>query len=139
MTRVVLVMHEPLGAAFASCVTHVLGAAQAKLSVFDVPPDGDVTALSQALCHLLRNDPHTDCLVLCDLVGATPYNIAQHATTQLKQQGKAVCVLAGANLNMVLKALTDRQPDILALRASVSRSAMRGIVAAEPDSTRFTE
>lgn len=128
MLRIVLVMHEPLGSAFARCVEHVLGAPQARLDVLDVAADADVDSTSEALCEQLLKTPSPGSLVLCDLYGATPFNVAKRAVTQARQRGARVCLLTGANLNMVLKALTDPDTDPETLRESVRCGVLRGIV-----------
>src|SRR3546814_16160305 len=53
MTRIVLVMHEPLGSSFAECAEHVLGH-EANLIVFDVAPDCDPEAQVDRLADLLQ-------------------------------------------------------------------------------------
>lgn len=128
MARVILVMHEPLGAAFARCAEHVLGSPQSALHVVDVVPDADVEQLSAHLNELLRNAPESGSLVLCDLYGATPFNVAQRAVELARSQGVKTCLLTGANLSMILKALTDPCLDPDALHDSVRLGALRGIV-----------
>ena len=45
-------------------------------------------------------------LVLTDLIGATPANIAKRAVADAQAQGIQCCVLAGLNTPMLLRALT---------------------------------
>lgn len=128
MTRIVLVMHEPLASAFASCAQHVLGA-MPDMDVIDIKPDEDVeTKTKQLLEQFLGYQQGV--LVLCDLVGATPYNIAKSAVEQAQQQGYAVSMLTGANLNMVIKAITDQTANPYILRDEVCARAMHGIIMA---------
>ena len=47
-------------------------------------------------------------LVLTDLIGATPANIAKRAVADAQAQGIQCCVLAGLNTPMLLRALTYR-------------------------------
>lgn len=128
MIAVVLVMHEPLGAAFAHCVQHVLGAPQPRLHVVDITPDADVDQESEHLAQLLVDLTLPGSLVLCDLYGATPFNVAQRAIKRAQTLGGRACLLSGANLYMILKALTDEAEDPEALRVSVRRRVLRGIV-----------
>ena len=39
-TRIALIMHKPLGAAFDACAAHILGRTP-DLQVFDIEPDAD--------------------------------------------------------------------------------------------------
>lgn len=128
MIPVVLVMHEPLAAAFAHCVEHVLGESQSRLHVVDIPADVDVDLASDRLTKLLIDLGPPGCLVLCDLYGATPFNVAQKAIARVQAQGGHTSLLSGANLYMILKALTDPAEDPEALRISVRRRVLRGIV-----------
>lgn len=126
MVQVILVMHQPLGEAFARCAEHVLGGSS-PLQVFDIAPDADIRAVGDELVARLLTMPHGG-LVLCDLYGATPFNIARRAVAHARCQGACVELLAGANLNMVLKAVTDRITEPAALADSVRRGALRGII-----------
>lgn len=131
MIPVVLVMHEPLGAAFAHCVQHVLGEPQSTLHVVDIAADADVDQESEHLAQLLVELTSPGSLVLCDLYGATPFNVAQRAITRAQMRGGRACLLSGANLYMILKALTDEAKDPEALRVSVHRRILRSIVGAD--------
>lgn len=128
MIPVVLVMHEPLAAAFAHCVEHVLGEPQSRLHVVDIPADVDVDLASERLAKLLVDLGAPGSLVLCDLYGATPFNVAQKAIARIQTPAAHTSLLSGANLYMVLKALTDPAKDPEALRVSVRRRVLRGIV-----------
>jgi|SRR5699024_282266 len=126
MLHTVLVMHQPLASAFSRCATHVLGNAPA-LTVFDIPADADIDHWCSQLADALIRHPADGLLVLCDLYGATPFNIACRAADNARQAGKAVQVLSGANLNMVLKSLTDPLHELDSLAASVRQGGIRGL------------
>lgn len=130
MVRIVLVMHEPMGAAFSACAEHVLGR-RPDMTVFDVPPDGRPDDLVPRLEQLLMEHSADETLVLCDLYGATPFNIAVQALKQGMARGLVAHLITGTNVCMVLKALTDqsREPEKLAER--VRQGALRGIVSAD--------
>ncbi len=129
MAGIVLVMHEPLGSAFASCAGHVLGHA-VQLTVFDVAPDADPEAEVTRLARLLR-DQGDAVLVLCDIYGATPFNIAKRGIRLAASHGIDAHLITGTNLCMVLKALTDQQENPDKLSESVRQGAVRGIVNAD--------
>jgi PTS system mannose-specific IIA component len=136
MIRIVLVMHEPLGAAFASCARHVLGT-EPDLVVFDVAPDAEPGEAARRLAVEVGGVNSGSVLVLCDIFGATPFNIAKKALTILEKQGMSTHLVTGTNLCMVLKALTEQQENPEQLSEDVRLGAVRGIVAATstcPDS-----
>ncbi len=129
MARIVLVMHEPLAAAFASCAEHILGQVP-ELSVFDVAPDAQTEPLIAELSRLLKKSNEAT-LVLCDIFGATPFNIAKQAIKQANEHGPTAHLITGTNLCMVLKALTDQQDNPERLSENVRMGALRGIVNAD--------
>lgn len=127
MARIVLVMHEPLGRAFAECAAHVLGQAP-RLTVFDVIADENPeVAATRLLCAL---DAHADgpVLMLSDIFGATPFNIARKALAHLAERGVQGHLVTGTNLCMVLKALTANQDDPEKFSETIRQAAVRGIV-----------
>jgi PTS system ascorbate-specific IIA component len=131
-TRIALVMHDPLGAAFEACARHVLGRVP-DLAVFDIAPDADPDQQAGRILTWMRADEAGEpVLILCDLYGATPFNIAVRAQRQALDEGRAVHLLTGTNACMVLKALTDQQENPESLSERVRQGALRGIVNAEP-------
>jgi PTS system mannose-specific IIA component len=128
MIRIALVMHEPLGDAFAACAAHVLGRPPEML-VFDVAPDTPPEDAARRLAAELAQPSVSSVLVLCDIFGATPFNIAKRALNILDQQGVSSHIVTGTNLCMVLKALTEQQENPEKLSEDVRLGAVRGIVA----------
>lgn len=123
-------MHAPLGSAFAACADHILGHAT-ELTVFDVAPDGDPESLVAQLTDQLLQSPSEATLVLCDIFGATPFNIAKRALKMAGEQGLTAHLITGTNLCMVLKALTEQHENPDKLSETVRLGAMRGIVNAD--------
>lgn len=131
MVPIVLVMHAPLAAAFAQCAEHVLGGTGSRLHVVDITPDADVEQESDRLSRMLMQFQPSGSLVLCDLYGATPCNIARRAVVHANEHGVPACMLTGANLYMVLKALTDPADSPDELCADIRARILRGIVGPE--------
>jgi len=129
--HIVLVMHAPLGSAFAACARHVLGP-QARLTVVDVAADAATEpAVAQLAREWLRLPAEDELLVLSDIYGATPFNIAVAALRQIKQEGRVAHLITGTNLCMVLKALTESQQHPQRFAERVRLGAVRGIVDAD--------
>ena len=108
MIGVLIVAHAPLASALAQCASHVYACdparAENKLRALDVPAGADVTAtVAQARALLAQLDDGAGVLVLTDVFGATPGNIA----AQLSNPPR-VSVIAGVNLPMLLRALCYR-------------------------------
>lgn len=127
MARIVLVMHEPLGRAFAECAAHVLGR-EPQLSVVDVLADENPETVIECLTRTLIEHADGPVLVLSDIFGATPFNIARKALAQAAQRGVQGHLVTGTNLCMVLKALTANQDDPEKFSETIRQAAVRGIV-----------
>ena len=114
---VLVVAHGPLGKSLGDALAHVLGAPPAQFAVIEFAPGDDPTAvLPQARAALAGVDTGDGVLVLCDLYGASPCNLAM----KLADPGR-VEVVAGVNLPMLVRSFTyrDRPMDVL-LRKAVS-------------------
>ena len=127
MAKIVLVMHEPLGSAFAECASHVLGR-DPQLAVFDVIADENPEAVITRLTRTLVEHSEGEALILSDIFGATPFNIARKALSEAAQQGVEGHLVTGTNLCMVIKALTANQEDPEKLSETLRQAAVRGIV-----------
>lgn len=128
--QVALVMHAPLGTAFAACAEHVLGG-PTPLRIYDVQADACPDLAATQLLQMLTPEAGQGTLILCDVYGATPFNVAARAARALREQGYAVRLVTGANLCMVLKALTESFPDLAQFSVSLLEGARKGIVEAE--------
>ena len=100
MNAVLLIAHAPLAHALRECALHVFADAGDDIGALDVdahePPE-QTLARAQALRTRWGERP---VLVLTDVLGATPCNVAQ----QLVQGGNAR-LLTGVNLPMLLRAI----------------------------------
>lgn len=129
MNVILVIAHAPLASALRQCVLHVFPEAQRVVDALDVPPDQppEVTlAQARALIALHGAD---DTLVLTDLVGATPGNVA----AQLGD-GVHTRVVAGVNLPMLLRAVTYRHEPIDALVARATSGGTQGVMPLAPSS-----
>jgi PTS system mannose-specific IIA component len=101
---ILLIGHTPFASALMGCASHVFGSEPESMMVLDVSPDCDPAAVVRtAERAVLALDQGRGVLVLTDLFGATPGNIA----AQLAKSGR-VEVLTGVSLPMLLRVLTYR-------------------------------
>jgi mannose PTS system EIIA component len=108
MIGVLIVAHTPLASALAASASHVYSCAPeragSQVRVLDVQPDADVSAtVEQARLLAAEVDSGTGVLVLTDVFGSTPGNVA----ARLAETGR-IAVVAGVNLPMLLRALCYR-------------------------------
>jgi len=122
MIGILVIAHAPLAKALCDCAYHVYGAEAAycaNLAAFDVPAAGDTVVLLEEARRLRAGlDQGEGVLILTDLFGATPANLA----TQLARDTNSE-VLCGVNLPMLLRALTYRTSTPL---AALVEKAMSG-------------
>lgn len=130
MVRIILVMHAPLGSAFFQCAEHVLGNASG-LTVVDILPTDEPARKTGEIADIIASRPDEPVLILSDLFGATPFNIASQALRVATQRGGRGHLVTGTNLCMVLKALTERQENPDKLTEKVRLGALKGIIDAD--------
>lgn len=100
-TRILILAHAPLAHALRECALHVLAESAVGVLTLDVQPEASPEATLAAARQLLYPDAGRPTLVLTDVLGATPCNVAQ----RLVQTGNARLV-AGVNLPMLLRAIS---------------------------------
>jgi PTS system ascorbate-specific IIA component len=113
-TRILLIAHAPLANALRECALHVFpDCAQAVIAI-DVPPDEAPEITLSNAKRLLEEQTPLDTLVLTDVLGATPANVAQKLVVDQHAQ-----LIAGVNLPMLLRTVCYRHEglDALAKRA----------------------
>lgn len=134
MIGILIITHEDLGDSFIRCAIHVMGEIPQRLmhlSVF-IQDDTDVV-VSRAREMIRQLDTGEGVLVLSDIYGATPCNIA----SQLIDSGKVEC-LSGINLPMLVRALTYRE-QLLAVMVEKALSGGRdGVMHIQSDTSNAT-
>lgn len=117
-TRILLVAHSPLASALRDCAMHVFPDCAQHLLVLDVQPDASPeNSLAQAR-QLMGTQDQGALLVLTDVFGATPSNIAQRLV-----EGRQARLVTGVNLPMLLRCVCYRGE---ALDALVQRAIVGG-------------
>ena len=108
------------------CAEHVLGTVEG-VAVHDVlPDDKPEDIVPRVLANILRADRGNGVLVLTDLIGATPANIAKRAVEDARSQGISCCVVAGLNTPMLLRAITNRDLSLADTREKALSGGMQG-------------
>jgi len=136
-TGILIIAHAPLASALRDCVLHVFPDASDGLLALDVPPAQDPEQTLAAARVLLSQLDAPQALVLTDVFGATPCNVAQ------KMAGGQQCkLLAGVNLPMLLRIVNYRSEplDVLVTRAMAggTQSIMQVAVTAPQNQHRKT-
>lgn len=117
-TRILLIAHAPLAHALRECALHVFPDCGDSVAALDVQPNlPPEESLAQA--RILLDQFGSDAtLVLTDVFGATPCNVAQRLTDGVRTR-----LVTGANLPMLLRAVSYRNEP---LESVVNRAVMGG-------------
>lgn len=124
-----LITHQDLGRAVLRQADKLVGGFSIPVRVLEVQPDDDPTGrILEASGELARLDAGDGVLVLTDLYGATPSNIA-HALG-----GESVYVVVhGLNLAMLMRAHNYGDLSLDELVQKVLEGGRRAIFAGDPD------
>ena len=122
-TGIFIIAHAPLASALRQCVLHVFPDDSAVVLAFDVqpnvPPEETLAGAQRALASLQS----TQTLVLTDVFGATPCNVAQKLVDGLNSK-----LIAGVNLPMLLRTVTYRRELLDALVGRALAGGAQGVM-----------
>ncbi|WP_296653198.1 PTS sugar transporter subunit IIA [Paraburkholderia sp.] len=128
MAGILIIAHAPLATALRECIAHIYGGCPARIGALDVSPDSDpVEVVAQANAEIERLREDNGALVLTDMFGATPSNIAARLASVPQ-----VRVLAGVNLPMLVRAVCYRATPLDTLVEKALAGASKGVQAISP-------
>ena len=113
-TGILIIAHAPLASALRAAVMHVFPDVGVCIDALDVPPSEDTALTQQHARALMQQMGYTHNLVLTDVFGATPCNVAQKVVDGVQSK-----LVAGVNLPMLLRTVNYcHEPlDLLVARA----------------------
>ena len=122
---ILLVTHPGVGAAMLSTASLLLRQLPLKTEAFDVPLDADLdTLLPLASAALRRVDGGEGVLVLTDLYGASPSNLA----AQLSRLGTPVRRVSALSLPMLLRVMNYAEQGLDQLPATAAAGSRNGAI-----------
>lgn len=116
---ILIIAHAPLAHALRQCVLHVFPDSAAGLVAVDVQPNVSPEETLGAARIAMEQLDTPNILVLTDMFGATPCNVAQKLVDGVKSK-----LIAGVNLPMLLRTVTYRNESLDGL---VSRAVAGGV------------
>jgi mannose PTS system EIIA component len=123
MNGIFIIAHAPLATALRQCVLHVFPDNPASVVALDVQPNlPPEETLAQARI-LFRHMGTSHALVLTDVFGATPCNVAQKLVDGVNSK-----LIAGINLPMLLRAVSYRHEPLDALIARALAGGTQGVM-----------
>jgi len=121
MTPLIIVAHAPLAGALLAVGRHAFPDCAARLQALDVAPGDDPAAIETRLRALVGSA--SEALILCDVFGATPCNVAQRVA-----DGARVRVVTGVNAPMVWRSLCYAHEPVDALVARAVAGGAQGVM-----------
>jgi mannose PTS system EIIA component len=124
MIGVVVVSHGDLAKELVKAAEHVVGP-QNQMTPISIGPDDDMTIRrDEILCACQAADSGEGVIVLTDMFGGTPSNLA----ISIMERGNYE-VIAGANLPMLIKLAEVRKNQTIARAAFAAQDAARKYIA----------
>ena len=123
MIGMILVTHGRLAEEFVNAMEHVVGA-QVDIATVCIGPQDDMEARRKEIARAIEDvDSGNGAVILTDLFGGTPSNLA----ISLLQAGRTE-VIAGINLPMLIRLAGARKEMDLASAAAAARDAGRNYI-----------
>ena len=123
MIGILIIAHAPLASALRDCALHVFPDCAQGVMALDVTPDeSPETSLARAR-EAIRALGEPEVLLLSDVFGATPCNVAQQIN-----DGLSTRLVAGVNLPMLLRSVCYRHESLEALSARALSGGTQGVM-----------
>jgi PTS system ascorbate-specific IIA component len=129
MLGILVIAHGNLGHALLECARHVLGELPDRVAAIEVYMfDNEATMVARLWPAVEAIDDGHGVLILTDIFGATPCNIA----ARLMERGK-VEAISGVNVAMLLRAISNRNLPLGIAVGKVMHGAKEGIIRLSTD------
>ena len=121
--RILIIAHAPLATALRDCAMHVYAECAATVLALDVQPQAQPEDTLREAQALVGDQAHEGLLVLTDIFGATPSNVAQKLV-----DGVSSRLVTGVNLPMLLRSVSYRHEPLDALVARAVTGGTQGVM-----------
>ena len=129
-TRILLIAHAPLASALRECALHVFPDCASEVMAIDVPAHEAPEDTLQTARLRLGPDLNESTLVLTDVFGATPANIAKRLVEGVQSR-----LIAGVNLPMLLRTVCYRHEPLDVLTQRALSGGAQGVMQVACDNT----
>jgi PTS system mannose-specific IIA component len=118
-----IIAHAPLANALRDCAMHVYPECAHEVIALDVMPNAQPEETLRLANLALQNVPQDGLLVLTDIFGATPANVAQKVVGSRRAK-----LIAGANVPMLFRAVSYRHESLDDLVARALAGGTQGVM-----------
>ena len=123
MNGILIIAHAPLASALRQCVAHVFTDHPEGIAALDVQPNTPPEETLAQARIMLSQLGTSHALVLADVFGATPCNVAQKLVDGVHSK-----LITGVNLPMLLRTVSYRHEPLDALVARALMGATQGVM-----------
>ena len=123
MNGIFIIAHAPLASALRQCVLHVFPDNPAGVVALDVQPNSRPEETLAEARTLFKQMDTSHALVLADIFGATPCNVAQKLVDGVHSK-----LMAGVNLPMLLRTVSYRHEPLDALITRALAGGTQGVM-----------
>ena len=123
MIGILIVAHAPLASALRDCALHVFPECAEGVQALDIAPNASPEESLVLAKDAMAQLNTTEVLLLSDVFGATPSNVAQKLNDGIDTR-----LLAGVNLPMLLRSVCYRHETLDALAARAQAGGAQGIM-----------
>ncbi|MDJ0738297.1 MAG: PTS fructose transporter subunit IIA [Gammaproteobacteria bacterium] len=128
---VLLITHPGIGSSLLHIATRIIGRTTLPVKCLEVPPDAALEPVCESARSMLKVlDRGSGVLVLTDMFGATPHNIAREVACGNSRQ----TVLSGVNLPMLVRIFNYPGDDLDTLASKAAEGGTRGIMSCPVES-----
>lgn len=122
---ILLITHPGVGSAMLHIASRIFGSSTVPIKCLEVPPDAALETTAERAESMLKVlDRGAGVLVLTDIFGATPHNVAQQSACKRSD----ATVLSGLNLPMLVRVFNYPDDDLATLASKAAEGGTRGIM-----------
>ena len=123
MAGILIIAHAPLASSLKAVAQHAFSDSSVSVEALDVPPNMPIDEIEAQATLMLERVARPDALVLADVFGATPCNVAQRLA-----DGDRVRVVTGVNVPMLWRAISYASEPMETLVARAMAGALQGVM-----------
>jgi PTS system mannose-specific IIA component len=128
MPGLLIIAHAPLASALRAVAQHTFPERLARLEFLDVYPTMGTEEIEASARLLLDRVRNPDALILTDVFGATPCNVAQKIAQTVSDDACQIKLVAGVNVPMIWRALCYEEDSIDMLVNRAISGATQGVM-----------